>query len=233
MGKEAVVWRSTYERTKLRFIVAVVLVNLFWMGAWYGSYSLKYKPLLTELSQVFSTESEKFLTISSLKVAVHEYKIRQDIMKLLRAKGMSLGQGMDIADGIVTECKVNNLPIELVMSLINNESEFYVNAKSPKGALGIMQIMPATWNDMVQKLNLNVGIQAAYDPRMNIKVGCAKLRELWDLYGGDHKRIFSAYNAGEAGGAQPAYVSKVVKGSKQFVQFRSPLDPSENMGALR
>jgi len=98
-----------------------------------------------------------------------------------------------------------------------------VNAKSPKGALGIMQIMPITWNDMAHKLNLNVGIQAAFDPRVNIKVGCAKLKELYILYKGDERKILSAYNAGEGGGIQAGYVKKVTNGADQFAEFKESL----------
>jgi len=225
MEKQAVVWTSTYERMKRKFVLCLIGVNLCWGLGFYGYHSIAYKPLLTELRQVF--DGEKEMSLNQMKQSVHDLKVRGEILQYLRTKGMSLGQGLDISDGIMTETKAHNLPVDLVMGVIKTESEFSVTAKSSQGALGIMQIMPVTWNDMVKKLNLGVGIQAAFDPRMNIKVGCAKLRELVDFYTKPgrsdvevRKLTLSAYNAGEGGGVQPGYVSKVSKTSKEFVSFR-------------
>jgi len=224
--KPAVIWRSEYEKLIKRFIIAFVVVNLIWMGAWSFNYRTKYEPMMTELSQLFEQVGQKEVSVGGLKSAIHTYRVKQDVMKLLRTKGMSLGQGMDIADGIVAECSSNDLPIDLVMSLMRSESEFYVNAKSSVGAIGVMQLMPITFNETAKELGLDVGIQAAYDPRINIKVGCAKLKKLYKTYqksGRSEAEVLrlalSAYNAGENGGIQPGYVNKVTKGIKDFKNF--------------
>jgi hypothetical protein len=221
MSDQKVIWRSTYDRMKKRWIYCLVAVNLCWMGLSYVHYAVMYKPLVAELRMAFNGDKE--LSFNQLRGAVHELKVKGDILQYLRTKGMSLGQGLDIADGILEESKQQDLSVALIMGVIKTESEFYVNAKSPKGAMGVMQVMPATWNDMVQKLNLNVGIQAAFDPRINIKVGVAKLKELYVLYkkvgrseAETDKLALSAYNAGEGGGVQTAYVTKVNKEAKGF-----------------
>jgi hypothetical protein len=90
-----------------------------------------------------------------------------------------------------------------------------VHARSPKGAMGLMQIMPATWAELRVRYNLG---NDPYDPHDNILAGTAYLRELLDRYGSPG--VFAAYNAGPsryeehlAGGSLPdetrAYVAKL------------------------
>ncbi|WP_442868385.1 lytic transglycosylase domain-containing protein [Bradyrhizobium sp. CCBAU 11445] len=60
------------------------------------------------------------------------------------------------------------------------ESAGDVHARSPKGAMGLMQIMPATWTELRERYNLG---NDPYDPHDNILAGTAYLRELLDRYG--------------------------------------------------
>ncbi|MHC2191232.1 soluble lytic murein transglycosylase-like protein [Bradyrhizobium diazoefficiens] len=64
-------------------------------------------------------------------------------------------------------------------------------AVSPKGALGLMQLMPKTWADMRARYGLG---RDPFDPRDNILAGAAFLRELHDRYGSPG--FLAAYNAG-------------------------------------
>lgn len=227
MEKQAVIWRTTYDKMKKKLVVCLVAVNLIWMGMSYVHYAVTYKPLVKELQAAFDGKAGAEMNLKQLMGAVHELKIRGEILSYLRTKGMSLGQGLDVADGVLEESKKQGLPVDLIMGVIKTESEFNMTARSGKGALGIMQIMPITWNDMVSKMKLEVGIQAAFDPRVNIRVGCAKLKELVEKYSTPgrseaevNKLVLSAYNAGESGGIQPAYVSKVSRESKNFVSLK-------------
>lgn len=62
---------------------------------------------------------------------------------------------------------------------------------SPKGAMGLMQVMPDTYRD----LRVQYGLGAdAYDPRDNILAGAAYLRQMYERYG--YPSLFAAYNAG-------------------------------------
>ncbi|WP_407114123.1 lytic transglycosylase domain-containing protein [Bradyrhizobium sp. LMG 9283] len=83
------------------------------------------------------------------------------------------------------------IPINWIGSVISVESAGDVHAKSTKGAIGLMQIMPATWAELRERYDLG---NDPYDPHDNILAGTAYLRELLDRYGSPG--VFAAYNAG-------------------------------------
>jgi soluble lytic murein transglycosylase-like protein len=82
----------------------------------------------------------------------------------------------------------SGLPPTLVESVARVESALRPEAVSPKGALGVMQLMPAT----ARMLDAD-----PRDPAQNIDAGARLLRELLIKYGGDVVKALSAYNAGE------------------------------------
>lgn len=104
---------------------------------------------------------------------------------------------------------------------------------SSAGAMGLMQVMPETWDQLRDRYDLGGD---PYDPRDNILAGTAYLRELYDRYG--YPGLFAAYNAGPARldaylfsgrplpGETLAYLR--VLGQPVFVPLRSPITPSGN-----
>jgi soluble lytic murein transglycosylase-like protein len=78
----------------------------------------------------------------------------------------------------------------LVHSVIRAESNYNPHAVSPKGALGIMQLIPSTAK--------RFGVSDAFDVRDNVLGGVKYLRFLLDYYQNDYVRAIAAYNAGEA-----------------------------------
>jgi len=114
---------------------------------------------------------------------------------------------------LVKEAAVrNSLPPALVASVAKTESAMKQNAVSPKGAIGVMQLMPATAKSLEAD---------PHDPEQNIEAGTRLLRELLIKYDGDVVKALAAYSAGEGAvdkynGVPPyretqEYVNKVLR----------------------
>ncbi|MFB9262292.1 lytic transglycosylase domain-containing protein [Bradyrhizobium erythrophlei] len=104
------------------------------------------------------------------------------------------GQARTVFAGFIAEASQRfAVPVRWISSVIRLESAGDVRAKSPKGAMGLMQIMPNTWADL--RLRYGLG-NDPYDARDNILAGTAYLGELYDRYG--LPGTFAAYNAGPA-----------------------------------
>lgn len=76
----------------------------------------------------------------------------------------------------------------LVHSIIKNESCYQIKAKSPVGAIGLMQLMPSTAKEML--------ISNPWDPEQNIQGGVRYIAEMLRTFNGDLKLAIAAYNAG-------------------------------------
>ncbi len=77
----------------------------------------------------------------------------------------------------------------LVYALIEVESAYRPAARSPKGAMGLMQLMPATARQYA--------VTDPFDPTANVEAGTRHLKSLLDRYDNDRDRALAAYNAGE------------------------------------
>ena len=119
------------------------------------------------------------------------------------------------------------VPAKLIAAVIKAESNFNPRAVSPKGARGLMQLMPAT--------AALLGVRDAFDPRDNVDGGVRHLRALINQYAGDVRLVLAAYNAGSEAvdrvrGVPPypetqGYVERVLtlfEGPKRLASVRPP-----------
>ena len=97
-------------------------------------------------------------------------------------------------DIIINSADQNDLDRALIFSIVNVESSFNANSKSPKGAIGLMQITPDT-AEYIAKMK-NVSAYDLYSPQTNVCFGCYYLKYLINKFISVETAIV-AYNAGE------------------------------------
>lgn len=129
--------------------------------------------------------------------------------------------------------QANNLDYELLKAVIAAESGFDAQAVSPKGAIGLMQVIPATAERFgVTGDARNPVERKLADPRTNIRTGTRYLRHLLNLFEGQLDLALAAYNAGEgavqrAGNRIPDYreTQNYVKTVLQIYALLKPAAP--------
>lgn len=94
----------------------------------------------------------------------------------------------DVSQVVNSASATFHLDPDLVNSVIHAESGFNSHAISPKGAQGLMQLMPSTASAL--------GVNNAFDPKANVTGGSQYLRELLERYNFDLVKALAAYNAG-------------------------------------
>jgi soluble lytic murein transglycosylase-like protein len=115
--------------------------------------------------------------------------------------GHHISSGNAAIDALVSEASAQNgLDPCLILSIMRAESGFNRSAVSVKGAMGLMQLMPATAT--------RFGVKNIFDPRENVLGGSKYLRWLLDRFSGDVRLALAGYNAGE--------------GSVEFYGYRIP-----------
>ena len=195
-------------RTQLTTVFFIMLTSL-WAGSVHANlYAYTDENGILNITNVPSTDTRYKLlrkesngrtwnkSITSLKArARHTYK---------RSPGL---------DNIVQQAaQTHKVDAALVHAVIHAESGFNPNAVSPKGASGLMQLMPATAR--------RYGVQNIFDPQQNVGAGVHYLKDLLKMFGNNPRLALAAYNAGENsvkrfGGIPPypettQYVSKVL-----------------------
>lgn len=121
------------------------------------------------------------------------------------------GEARPYAETIDALAAKHGVPANLVRAVVQVESAYQPKARSSKGAMGLMQLMPATARQY--------SVQNPYDPQSNLDAGIKHLRSLLDRF--EVSLALAAYNAGEAavrrfGGIPPypetrSYVARILQ----------------------
>jgi len=165
-----VLWRSTHERSKRRWRNWFVLTQLF------------YLTLIASLGGSLFHDSKIRKVFICQSQELEELKTKEIIYSILRSKGISLSQGLDITEVTIQQSKKLNLPMSLILAVMRKESRFTPFALSSKNAMGLMQIHPITWEWFVKKQNLKLSVHAAFDPVTNIMMATQILKDLYEYY---------------------------------------------------
>ncbi len=148
----------------------------------------------------------------------------------------NIGRPVDLNEVVQAASGTYRLDPDLVNSVIRAESGFNVRAVSPKGAQGLMQLMPQTASQL--------GVHNAFDPQANVEGGARYLRELLERYDFDLIKALAAYNAGpqrveQYGGVPPyyetkAYVARIVRDfNKKKLAAKTATQPAQKASASK
>ena len=218
-SKTPVIWRTTYEKLKKRWKICFLLINLF------------YLTLIVSVGWLFiqDEKSKEFLALQ--REELDTLKTKESIYSILRHKGVSLNQGLDIAEVTIRQSRKLNLKMSLILAVMKKESLFSPYALSSQNAMGLMQVHPITWEEYVDKLNLKVTAHAAFDPVTNIIVATHILKDLYDYYkkttnseGEIWKFVLSAYFAGVTSLSQTGITESHIKYIADVNKFKDEFD---------
>jgi soluble lytic murein transglycosylase-like protein len=113
-----------------------------------------------------------------------------------------------LADWVEEAAARSRVPPGLLISIIFHESRFQTQAVSPKGASGLMQLMPS----VLEQYN----VADPFDAKMNIETGARLFGRLLDEYRGDVRLALAAYNAGP-GRVDLYHAVPAIKETQMFV----------------
>lgn len=104
------------------------------------------------------------------------------------APARALPESLPYREPIARYCQEFGMDCKLVAAVIRVESNFNPRAVSPKGACGLMQLMPSVQKDE--------GVSNPFDPDQNLRAGIRYLKRMLEACGGDLGLALAAYNAG-------------------------------------
>src|SRR5262249_1224630 len=116
--------------------------------------------------------------------------------------------GATAAPLIDSAAKTQDLDPRVLQAIVEQESAFRPCALSPKGAKGLMQLMPDTAQDL--------GVHDPFDPHQSIEAGAKYFKQLMTKYNGDIQKALAAYNAGPSTVDQAGGVPNIAE-TRQYV----------------
>ena len=186
------------------------------------------RQVIGDVTRLFvNTDGSSFVDVPTLEIDHFEETAASEAASAkLQTPPNNIKPPTDLNELVNAASGMYKLDPDLVTSVIRAESGFNVHAVSPKGAQGLMQLMPQTASQL--------GVQNAFDPQANVQAGSRYLRELLERYDFDLIKALAAYNAGpqrveQYGGVPPyyetkAYVARIVRdfNRKKLAQKNTP-----------
>jgi soluble lytic murein transglycosylase len=156
------------------------------------------------LSQFFLALSRKLTNPAEVVLLAEFAKATGDPQIALRLSKIAFNRDLPLGDyalpiGVIPQFRsliTDRVDLALVHALSRQESEFNAAAKSPVGAAGLMQLMPATARAVAKAYKLKFDSAQLTNPTYNTQLGEAHLRDLIDSYRGSYFLSLAAYNAG-------------------------------------
>ena len=162
---------------------------------------------------------EKDLAKHSYEVVrshVIEMRTKLKLLEILKTKPISIGYALEIAEVVFEESKNREIPIPMVLAIIDQESSYQNSAVSEKGARGLMQLMPGTWNQYIDDPKLKKEIGNTHIPTLNIRAGMAYLGDLMKKEK-DWNKVLSIYVSGNKDiASNQVYIKQVSNRAKEY-----------------
>jgi hypothetical protein len=194
-------------------------------GATAGGSKLMYWSTTEHRYKPVPTSGAVMQAARSAASEVNSYlgdKSRQSLSPAYHHSALNVGFTQQDIDAAIDEAATrHNVDPNLVRSVVKVESNFNPNAVSRKGAMGLMQLMPAT----ARSLN----VSNPFDPQQNVDAGVRHLKKLLESYGGDVRLSLAAYNAGAGAVARSAGVPRFAE-TRNYVRRITELYAGGNGG---
>ncbi len=212
-----------------KFAVALLLVALPALGAdlaiLHNGFSIRHerREIVGSVTRLYLGTDKDYVDIATSQIERFEKDLSPAVAPATAPAAASLTPAplakaqplkpQDLKEVINTISDQHQLDPDFISSVIHAESGFNQHAVSPKGAQGLMQLMPGTASKL--------GVSNAFDPRANVEGGTRYLSELLERYNFDVIKALAAYNAGphrvqQYGGVPPyyetrTYVARIVR----------------------
>ncbi|MBP8081987.1 MAG: lytic transglycosylase domain-containing protein [Spirochaetes bacterium] len=157
-----------------------------------GVYSCMER--ISEIKKRFGLMNENAKTNQSDEIAGSEGDLKRTFSEILSDRtGVSSSQqgnlSKDDIENLIEKISIKEgVSPSLVKAVVENESSYNTMAVSPKGAMGLMQLMPETAKEL--------GVNDSFSAEENIEGGVKYLKGLLNKYQWDYKKALAAYNAG-------------------------------------
>jgi soluble lytic murein transglycosylase-like protein len=186
--------------------------GMVYVAALRNGFSMRFdhRRMVEDTSRLYTTADENnYIDVPTAEITA----LSQEQLPLPQVAAAPPSTAVDMKSVVATASDKHRIDADLIDSVIRAESGFNLKAVSPKGARGLMQLMPGT--------AAKLGVQDSFDAQSNVDGGTRYLRELLARYNGDLAKALAAYNAGphrveQYNGVPPyretrAYVANVIR----------------------